>query len=309
MRYLILLRLLPVIASACVGPHRIGEQVAAGTSSSVTPALAATLDKDGRFVFPEPSYRGSSPARADTVAQAALAFEAGMRKRGSTADSVTDPTHEALRPCPRRYYMLPVIDRLPANLPRLFALPYTPRWVVPFCRANGTSPLSVEVADAIPVLTAANGKFAGDFNSQGEYGLLLSGPNEDGHIPLSPERAAVFAAAQTGALVAEIPEGIMTHPGSLGNVAPAKCMRWRITLDRPVRMAGQYGEYDTREVYVRLRDYCTGDPVLQVADRQQKGGGWIEYPRFGRNREIVSMERVNVVFARPLSFDIVRRVR
>jgi hypothetical protein len=205
--------------------------------------------------------------------------------------------------------VLPVIDRIPADLPRFFALPYTPRWVIPFCRADGISPLSVEVADAIPLLTVANREFVGDFISQGEYGLLLSDPNEDGNLPLSPERAAVFAASQTGALVAEIPVAIMTHPGSLGNVAPAKCMRWRITLDRPVRLAGQYGEYDTREVYVRLRGYCSGDPVLQVADRQQNSGGWIEYTRVGNNREIVSPQRVNVVFARPLSFDIVQRVR
>jgi hypothetical protein len=181
--------------------------------------------------------------------------------------------------------------------------------VIPFCRADGTSPVSVEVADAMPVLVVANGQFVGSMFSEGEFGVLKSGPNEDGYLPLSPEKAAQFAAGATGARVAEVPVAVMTHPGGLGNVAPAKCMRWRIMLDNPVHLAGEYGEYETREVYVRLKSYCFGEPVLQVVDREQTSGGWIEYPRFGGNREIVSLERVDVVFARPLGFDIVHRVR
>ncbi len=101
----------------------------------------------------------------------------------------------------------------------------------------------------------------------------------------------------------------MTHPGGLGNVAPAKCMRWRILLDTPVHLAGEYGEYDTREVYVRLRSYCFGEPVLQVADRQQPSRGWIEYPRFGANHDIASLQRVDVVYSRPVQFDVVHLVR
>ena len=85
-------------------------------------------------------------------------------------------------------------------------------------------------------------------------------------------------------------------------------MRWRITLDKPVRLVGEYGEYHTSEVYVRLRNYCFGEPVLQVADREQKEGGSIEYPRFGRNNNIESTQWVKVVFTRPLQFDVVRRV-
>jgi len=181
--------------------------------------------------------------------------------------------------------------------------------VIPFCRANRSSPVSVEVADALPVLTVADGKFVGDmFSDGGEYGVLASEENEDGYLPLSPEKAARFAAAATGARIAEVPVAVMTHPGGLGNVAPAKCMRWLIILDHPVKLAGEYGEYETREVYVRLRNYCFGEPVLQVADRQQPSRGWIEYPRFGANHEIASMQRVEVVYARPVQFDIVHRV-
>lgn len=297
--------LLAAAIAACTAPQRVERPIPV-LNASLTPSLAAELDHDGRFVFPEPSYRGTSGARADSIARAAIGFRVRMSKStGGGERSSQTSSLDSLRACPRRYYVLPVVDRLPADLPRYFALPYAPRWVLPFCHVDGRSPLSIEVADAMPVLTVSNGTFEGSFDSQGEYGVLPSGPEEDGYLPLSPEKAAVFAAAQTGARVAQIPVAVMTHRGNLGNVGPAKCMRWRIVLDREVRLSGAYGTYDTREVYVRLRDYCSGDPVLQVADRQQKAGGSIEYPRFGPNREITSLERVAVVFAQPLQFDIV----
>ena len=157
-------------------------------------------------------------------------------------------------------------------------------------------------------LLKQTGRFSDSMSSEGEYGVFQSEPGADSYLPLSPEKAARFAAATTGARVAEVPVAVMTHPGGLGNVAPAKCMRWRIMLDNPVRLAGEYGEYETREVYVRLKDYCSGEPVLQVVDRQQTAGGWIEYPRFAPNHDIASLQRVNVVFARPLGFDIVNRI-
>lgn len=275
----------------------------------LSPALAKVLDRQGRFVLPEPSYRGASPARADSIARAAIAFKAEFAKPGG--HSVISPSDSAtgiLRPCSRTYYVLPVLDQLPATLPRFYGLPYTPRWVIPFCRADGSSPVSVEVADAMPVLTVADGHFVGSGTSEGEYGVLASGDREDGYLPLSPEKAAQFASRSTGARVAELPVAVMTHPGGLGNVAPAKCMRWRILLDKPVRLAGEYGQYETREVYVRLRNYCFGEPVLQVADRQQPARGWIEYPSFGPNHDIVSTQKVDVVYSRPVQFDIVHRV-
>jgi hypothetical protein len=307
------LRLLPLVllesVSACAPRPTVAARSLPADRAFVTPALAAALDRNGRFVLPEPSYRGASPARADSIARAAIAFQAEFaRPGGESAISPADSAAGSLVPCGRRYYVLPVVDRLPADLPRHYALPYTARWLIPFCRADGTSPVSVEVADATPVLTIANGRLVGDFSSEGEYGVLASGQNEDGYVPLSPEQAARFAAAATGVRIAEVPVALTTHPGSLGNVAPAKCMRWRIILEKPVRFAGQYGEYETAEVYVRLSSYCFGAPVLQVVDRQQKPGGWIEYPRFGANRAIASLQRVNVVFARPLQFDIVHRV-
>jgi hypothetical protein len=298
------------VLSACRTHTTIAPHGAPIDRDFLTPALAATLDRAGRFVLPEPSYRGTSPARADSIARAAIALEAGFAKPNNrSAISPADSGAGSLLPCRRHYYVLPVIDRLPADLPRFFALPYTPRWVMPFCRADGSSPVSVEVADATPTLIVVNGRFSDFMYSGGEYGVLPGEPGADGYLPLSPEKAARFAAATTGARVAEVPVAVMTHPGGLGNVAPAKCMRWRIMLDSPARLAGEYGEYETREVYVRLRNYCFGDPVLQVVDRQQTAGGWIEYPRFGPNHDIVSLQRVNVVFARPLGFDIVHRVR
>jgi hypothetical protein len=304
--------MLPWILLALALGCRTHPGVEAGIPSGrdfLSPALAAILDREGRFVLPEPSYRGASSARADSIARAAIAFNATFAKPGG--QSVLSPGDTAagsLLPCSRHYYVLPVIDRLPADLPRFWSLPYTPRWVIPFCRADGSSPASVEVADAMPVLTVANGHFVGDFFSEGEYGVLASGDNEDGYVPLSPEKAAQFAAASTGSRVAELPIAIMTHPGGLGSIAPAKCMRWRIMLEKPVRLAGEYGEYETREVYVRLRNYCFGEPVLQVADRQQPSRGWIEYPRFGANHDIVATQKVDVVYTRPVQFDIVHRV-
>lgn len=302
--------ILPAMVSACRMQTAIAPRGVPIDRDFLTPALAASLDRDGHFVLPEPSYRGASPARADSIARAAIAFEAEFAKpNGRTAISPANSAPGTLLPCPRHYYVLPVIDRLPPDLPRFFGLPYTPRWVIPLCRADGSSPVSVEVADATPMLTITNGRLSDFMSSEGEYGVLQSDPNADGYLPLSPEKAARFAAVATGARVAEVPVAVMTHPGGLGNVAPAKCMRWRIVLDSPVRLAGEYGEYETREVYVRLKDYCSGEPVLQVVDRQQASGGWIEYPRFGANHDIVSLQRVNVVFARPLGFDIVHRVR
>lgn len=310
MKILLLLPLvLLALVSACSAHSTAASLSTPIDRAFVVPALAAVLDRQGRFILPEPSYRGASPSRADSIARAAIAFKAGSAKPGGEGGiSPADSASGALTPCTRRYYVNPVIDRLPADLPRFFALPYTPRWVIPFCRADGSSPVSVEVADAMPGLTVANGQFVGSWSSEGEFGVLASAQNEDAYLPLSPEAAAQFAAAATGAQVADVPMAIMTHRGNLGNVMPAKCMRWRILLDNPVRLAGQYGEYETREVYVRLSDYCSGEPVLQVADRQQPSRGWIEYPRFGANRKIVSMERANVSYARPVQFDIVHRV-
>jgi len=309
------LRLLPLTlvgcAAACAGRPTVAPQAVPIDRAFLIPALAEAVGRDDRFVLPEPSYRGASPARADSIAHAAIAFQAQFAKTGGrTAISPADSAPGSLRPCRRHYYVLPVIDRLPADLARFRALAFTPRWVMPFCRADGSSPVSVEVADAMPLLTVASGQFVGTvINDGGEYAVLASAENEDGYLPLSPEKAARFAAAATGARVAAVPVAVMTHPGGLGKVAPAKCMRWLITLDRPVKLGGEYGEYETREVYVRLRNYCFGEPVLQVADRQQPSRGWIEYPRFGANHEIASMQRVEVAYARPVQFDIVHRVR
>src|SRR5688500_2608550 len=90
----------------------------------VTAALATALDRQGRFMLPEPSHGGTSAARADSIARAAIAFKVGSADRGiELALSPADSADGALIPCKRRYYVHPVLDRLPADLPRFFALP------------------------------------------------------------------------------------------------------------------------------------------------------------------------------------------
>jgi len=167
----------------------------------------------------------------------------------------------------------------------------------------------VEVADGESALEiSASSDFAGDFFiSEGEYGLLESDRSYDAGLPLSPEQAAVFAVERTGRRVASVPVAIMVHPGSYGNRMPAKCMRWRIQLESPVRLRGRYGEYHTSEVYVRRERYCWGPLVLQVADSVQPDSGAIEFPVFsgrGPDRE-VTIGTAKVRFVLPLAFDSV----
>ena len=242
-------------------------------------------------------------ARAESVATAAVLFES--RTPSGKGEGISGK----LKPCGRRYYVLPVLDSVPGAIPPEIGLQYQPRWAVPFCDSSGTAALTVEVADGRSRLIVSGSKFEGSFISEGEYALTPNGENYDASLPLSPEHAATFAANETGAKVAAIPVAVMTHAGGLGNVMLAKCMRWRIKLDRPVKLAGEYGQYETDEVYVRLQNYCFGNPVLQVADRQQPDTGWIEHPQKGTDYRNPVLVKTTVRYARPVQFDIVHRIR
>lgn len=238
---------------------------------------------------------------------AAAAFRRSMdAPRGA---QVTVDNRPLPVPCLRRHYVLPVLEGVSSTVPRQIALQYAPRWIVPMCDERGLPLLTVEVADGPSSLTLKDSKFADDFSSDGEYSLTETGPGQDEGLPLSPEQAAAFAHERTGARVAAVPVAVMIHPGGLGNIMLAKCMRWWIQLERPVRLTGQYGEYETDEVYVRLSRYCFGQPVLQVADRQQPSRGSIEHPRLGTRFSDLILEKTEVRYARPVQFDSVRVVR
>lgn len=278
-------------------------------ASQVTGAVLSALDAEGRFVFSVVPWRSTSPQRADSVAIAAARFTGRMRPAAFDSIWGAPIDFSALRPCARKYRVLAVAEPLPLHVYRPVRLEFGPRWVVPLCLPSGDSPVSVEVADGESALELSpDGGFAGSFFiSEGEYGVLASERTYDASLPLSPEQAAAFAVGRTGRRVASLPVAIMVHPGNYGNRMPAKCMRWKIRLESPVRLRGQYGEYETSDVYVRRERYCSGRLLLQVADREQPDSGSIEYPVFS-GREVGGREAtqsVKVRFTLPLVFDSV----
>lgn len=244
-----LLRLILVMAGASCGDPVAPEAelpLPPSVRPWVTGAAAAALDRDGRFVMPDPVAPGPDPMiERSFAADLALAFidtwvedvdvgsVAGLsireyieRGHGGTVD------WSNVRVEPRLAYFAktpyePLPDRLPQPYRRLFG----PQYLVPMYE-GGTQVLSLSVA-AYSADLAIDERGMVDLppyygNEFFPMGVADSLPFR---VPLWPEEAVRIAAEATGAKVTEVPELIAPNRPKAPQGA-----RWRLQFDRKVQV-------------------------------------------------------------------------
>ena len=196
--------------------------------------------------------------------------------------------------CGRAFYMRPVIsvpDSLSAQrITTDLTLLWGPVWIVPVCNDAGIAETTVAIADAPTELRVTLGDQPEDVPELNfprdllRAHIVWTDPTRsidwDRGIALSPETAGAVASATlkgTGARVNDVPEAFHVvlssrdgeSPDSIFQSAtqPPACLRWRLTLDRPVllrgRASGQIARTNT--VYVARGPWgCDRTATMQI---------------------------------------------
>jgi hypothetical protein len=279
-----------VAALALAWHARSGTRV---SRSMVTGRAAIALGDSGAFAM-HSAPPGISPrlALADAESAAvAYAYRLGPTHQVVRAREVVERPSERRHVCGRAYYVRPVVA-LPDSIARQrvsadLVLSFGASWVLPVCNDVGTARATIIVADAPTDLRVSLGDRPEDVPE-----LVFPGPGHPPHIGfffpdkfptwergvgLTPEAAVLVATEQltpSGARVAEVPDAFAVVPSLSGlphdslfqsMIQPQSSARWRLTLDRPVRLRGvSSGQVvTTRTVYV-ARGTSGTDEVVSV---------------------------------------------
>ena len=268
----------------------------------VTGPAAAAIGDSGIF-----DLRGSVDGAPHVIARAdaesaAVAFAYGWEAPSNLVFSQSNLSphripHAEIHPlerrsvCDRSYHVRPVVampDTLSVRSPTSDVTVWGPIWVVPICNDGGSVKAIVLVADmpmavqvvvgdrpgAVPELTFPDSTFP-------HIGMapvqMMDGQGRG--IGLSPERAVAAAvsalAANGGVHVREVPDAfpiIMSVPAPTPGRTQAlpqgrECPRWRLRLDRDVRLRGRISGQvvSTATVYVSRDKFgCGGDATLEI---------------------------------------------
>ena len=228
----------------------------------VTGAAAAALDATGSFAYPPAMFAHISPARADSVARAVVAFEIDIEgpvaSTGVLASDGGGPVHlSSLRACNRLFYVPNATGPLPAQVDsqtRRFAGSH---YVRGMCSAPGEPELSVEVADAPSSITITAGAFVAPWVGNSEWSAFaLPAALLDHGLPVSPELAVSLVAQATGVRIMAPPDPMQAYSGGLMARYPALCMIWHVVLERPVQVRGAVATYARSDLYVRRKGAC-----------------------------------------------------
>jgi hypothetical protein len=228
----------------------------------VTGAAAAALNSNGQFVFPRPDFQVTSPERADSVALAFLQFDltafgsAGApyvwQQFGAPMDFAT------LKLCERQYYVRTAVGTPPPIMPTDIALYFASQYMIPFCTSGGRAEMAIIVADGPYPIQIANGQFVPPWDNGNDFEQWGIPQDVAGDMPTTPEEAVRFAALSSGARVAGIPVPLVWYPDtSPGLVYNETCVRWRVQLDRFIRVRNAAGVQTSTDVmYVNRAPAC-----------------------------------------------------
>jgi hypothetical protein len=297
-----------VAGGAAIGLARRARTAARVSLTSVTGRAAAAAGDSGIFASPVLPL-GVHPVLAHADAESAAVAEGYQfvpsYQVAGTPYYRQHPT-ERRHFCGRAYYVRPVMV-LPDSVRHITARndvvnAWGATWVMAVCDDAGTARTLVLFADEPTRLHVIQGDQPGDVpelvrppDQLGRiFGAKIRATRDmENGIALTPETAVIFATAQlagAGARVAEVPEAFVVaihtgaRPGGRGPgtfVQPYNCPRWRLTLDRLVRLRGMTSGQvvNTRTVYVvRGTDGCRGALAVQIPTPAQPTTVPFTYP-------------------------------
>lgn len=148
-------------------------------------------------------------------------------------------------------------------------------WIVGLCGRDGVTSISVAVAANAVDARVVDGRLLPEPNMLRMVGVP---PAWDGALPVSPERAAVFASAQTSRLVASVP--ILYAPNPL-DAFPQGAV-WIVEMDRDVVVRGEESSAEK----AGRRVLVSSTPIPNDAMRRGSVGLFAERPGGRRVLEI-----------------------
>jgi hypothetical protein len=254
---------------------RVPVRVAAQTAWVTGEALAA-LDTEGRFRFPlGTAVLGELPV--DTARNQGLLF-ARWRLNSSFGRGMVEGQREAfvdagrLAECGRGYLRRSPYGPPPDSVPASIRQTLGDFWVVPFCDRPGVPALLVGVAALANSVRFTSGGIALPDTTSGNAYFTRGVPwYWEDEMFVSPEVAVAYVHQITGLRVSRPPElvhGLRVLDDFLLRDVSIVCPRWRLQLERPIRVRGfmTLRELNATELYV-LDDSCTelsGGLVLAV---------------------------------------------
>jgi hypothetical protein len=291
-----------VVAVAVLGLAQRALMGARVPRALVMGRAAASLGDSGVFaspVVPPNAWPTVPHADAESAAVAMGYWDVPSYQDFTSVPAYKDRPLERRHYCGRSYYVRPVVAMPDTNVVQSHVGNdwgmWAPTWVVPICDDVGRVRTSVHLSDVPTGLRVVLG------DQEGDVPEMVHGPRSFPHIGLwnsrffpdwergigmTPETAVAVAAAifeSTGARVAEVPEAFTmimppyTVPG-ITHLSPSTyawtslCVRWRLTLDRPVTLRGAKTGQTIRShtVYVvRGESGCYGVPELQIPKPSQ----------------------------------------
>lgn len=244
------------IGTACRDETLVGTSGQQPQSRLLVGAAARALQPNGRFALVGAPIGELTEAAAVSLASAYLHDYARIALTRYEADAGRSINLAALRPCPRAYYATSAYES-GADLPTHLARHLGPHWLVSFC--DGSTPVvSVSLSALATDLRTQSGitqlpdPRAGDFLDVGIPGGI--------GVPPTPEDAVMAAVELLGARVTSVPELVQLGPSYSAQLA-----RWRLTLERPVRVRGKRSGATTevREVFVGFPDQLGRSDVMR----------------------------------------------
>ena len=230
-------------------PARLARQ---DIAALVTPAVASSLDKDGRFQVTPSTTGGQYPElsldQANKLATVWGGEFAPLFRRRLEKDHGAAINYHALTVCGRTLYARSAFQSVPSSIPEPYRRPYGPWYLATLCGEDGSPTISLAISAWATDLAIVNGRIKFPSYAGNEFFSMGIPQGHVGEFPTSPEAAASLA-AQTGRRVSSVPELVM-QPNLNG---PPQLAHWHISLDGPASVQGlRSGAVNTSELYIGL---------------------------------------------------------
>lgn len=277
-------------SAVTTGPALVSPDVRAHVAGEA----AENLTAEGKFVLPPPRQE---PFPQISAAEAAEQAVVHMRMFGPLVRKYLEEQHGApldfarLEADPRVYYATtPYEQTIPPDFHPGLRKNLGPYYLV-VLRSSGRPVLSVAVSAYNTDFVVRNGELHFPVNHGNNFMPQGAHVGREFSMPVSPERAVQIVAEATGARVVAVPALSLPQQTYVPQFA-----RWRIALDRPVRVRGvETGQVrDVRELYVGNRG------VISVPRTEQPG------PVRVRDPEQEGEVRINAREGMPTAFERVQ---
>lgn len=258
---------LAVMLAACSNTDPLTQPALRVTPQNVTPAIAATLTPDGRFVLPAAVVNPPgqlSEAQAKAIALRFVKDVARLKVNTWSQEHGSPVQPGEFTVCDRALYAAtPYASFDGGNLSEVTVRTFGPHWVVPLC--GRSQDLEVVVSFSALATELADHVGAGVMPWERANALAFGIPLGSNAAMYSPEGAALHAFQAGGKRVNSVPELEMTPMPQV----PA-LVRWRLDLEAPIAVTGGHSGV-TRErgtIFIGFGESFKNSGML---DRDPKG--------------------------------------